>query len=272
MTYCEEEELVTNTIGRHFWIYKNDSFYHQRIANAGPYQKHNLMRLRDLAPNARTILDVGMNIGMNTIEYATWAKKVISFEPTPQTFDMARRNIELAQAQTDADMKKRWYYDCSCKLVAEIEIHNIGLGETAGKFDLIVQRNNAGQNHLESTKVKKREPKVEPIKVSVEVKTIDSLNFTDVDIIKIDTEGFEFPVVKGAEKTILSQLPVVQVEMIESQLKRFDYTAQDVYDWFLARDFVITLSDGSIAPNKWQKVPKKVERFFIHKSKMNTLV
>lgn len=66
-----EEELVTNTIGRQFWIYKNDSFYQQRIAGAGPYQKQNLLQLRRLVPNPRTILDVGMNIAMNTIEYAT---------------------------------------------------------------------------------------------------------------------------------------------------------------------------------------------------------
>ena len=69
MSYTEE--LVTNSIGRQYWIYKDDAFYQQRIANAGPYQKQNLLRLRELKPNARTILDVGMNIGMNTIEYST---------------------------------------------------------------------------------------------------------------------------------------------------------------------------------------------------------
>ena len=43
-----EEDLVINTVGRKFWIYKNDSFYQQRIAGAGPYQGANLKRLRDL--------------------------------------------------------------------------------------------------------------------------------------------------------------------------------------------------------------------------------
>ena len=70
------ESLVTNTHGRQYWIYTDDVFYQQRIADAGPYQKKNLLRLRDLKPNARTVIDVGANIGMNTIEYATWAKEV----------------------------------------------------------------------------------------------------------------------------------------------------------------------------------------------------
>ena len=42
MSYTEE--LVTNSIGREYWIYKDDAFYQQRIANAGPYQKQNLLR------------------------------------------------------------------------------------------------------------------------------------------------------------------------------------------------------------------------------------
>ena len=40
------ESLVTNTHGRQYWIYTDDVFYQQRIANAGPYQKKNLLRLR----------------------------------------------------------------------------------------------------------------------------------------------------------------------------------------------------------------------------------
>jgi hypothetical protein len=101
------ESLVTNTHGRQFWIYTDDIFYQQRIANAGPYQKKNLIRLRDLKPNARTVIDVGANIGMNTIEYATWAKEVHSFEPTPQTYSMLTRTVALAQAQGSS--AKGWY-------------------------------------------------------------------------------------------------------------------------------------------------------------------
>ena len=270
----EEEELVTNRIGRKFWIYKNDSFYQQRIALGGPFQQHNLRRLRDLVPNARIVLDIGMNIGMNTIEYATWAKKVIGFEPTPQTFDMANRSIELAKQQTDDDLKKGWYPNssnlngyASCKIIADIETNLMGLGDTEGSFKLHLKKNNAGQNHLDPTKIIKS--KVIPETIDVNVKTVDSFNFSEVDIIKIDTEGFEFYVIKGAEKTILIELPVIQVEMIEAQFKRFNTSSQEICDWFTDRDFIITLSDGTVVGKEWSKVKNKIERFFIHKSKFN---
>ena len=223
MSYTEE--LVTNSIGREYWIYKNDAFYQQRIANAGPYQKQNLLRLRELKPNARTVIDVGMNIGMNTIEYATWAKDVHGFEPTPQTFDMALRNIVLAKAQTDSNMIKPWYlngsavfngkFGASLEVTGNINTYNNGLGDKPGQFEMLIKKDNAGHNHIENIDIplpsgKQRRRTVQPPKVTVDVKTLDSYNFQDVDIIKIDTEGYEFPVVMGAENTIVTQRPIVQ--------------------------------------------------------------
>ena len=63
--------LITNNIGRQYWLWDSDSFYTQRL-RAGPYQKQNLLHLRELCPNPRTILDIGMNIGMNT-----WRKELM---------------------------------------------------------------------------------------------------------------------------------------------------------------------------------------------------
>lgn len=283
MPQAYREELVKNTIGRRYWIYKDDSFYQQRIAGAGPYQKQNLLRLRRLVPTPRTILDIGMNIGMNSIEYSTWAKVVHGFEPTPQTYSMALRNIGLAKEQTDDDMPKGWWPDesrptgwGSCKVSADIHTHNIGLGDKPGQFEILIKKNNAGHNHIENIDVplpsgRSRYRKVEPEKVTVEVRTVDSFGFNDVDIIKVDTEGYEFPVVKGAEQTIMACKPVVQLEMVEGQPERFGFTCQEIYDWFLERDFAITLSDGTDAGTEWRHFPKKMERFFIHKSRKDLL-
>ena len=268
------EELVLNTYGRQYWIYKDDAFYQQRIAGAGPYQLQNLKRLRELKPNARTIIDVGMNIGMNTIEYSTWGKEVHGFEPTPQTYSMAIKNIALAEAQTDVDELKTWHIDNAFETTGKINTYNNGLGDKPGSFEILIKKDNAGHNHIENIHVplpsgRERKRTVEPEKVTVEVKTLDSYNFKDVDIIKVDTEGYEFPVVIGAEQTIVTQKPIVQLEMVHGQPERFGYSCQDIYDWFLERDFVITLADGTDAGTEWEHFTKKMERFFIHKSLLN---
>lgn len=289
MSYIQyDEDQVENTVGRKFYIYKNDSFYQQRIAGAGPYQGANLKRLRDLCPNARTVIDVGMNIGMNTIEYATWAKDVHGFEPTPQTYDMAIRNIDYAKTQTREHFMKGWYKLAngwaSMVVTGDIHTYREALGPDAGKTEIVVRPNNAGHNHIDNSDRPRwtgrkwiprteKHNKVEYEKIPVEIRTLDSYNLKDVDIIKIDVEGFEYDVLLGSIKTIEKWRPVVQVEMVYGQPHRFGHTVHDILKYFEDRDYVMTLSDGSILPMEWvQKkqgkempVKGKMDRFFVPK-------
>ena len=46
----------------------------------------------------------------------------------------------------------------------------------------------------------------------IPVKTLDSYDLTNVDVIKIDVEGFEVPVIEGARETILYNKPWIQIE------------------------------------------------------------
>lgn len=268
-----QEQLVSNTYGRKYWIYENDSFYQQRIANAGPYQKQNLIALRKLVPHARTILDVGMNIGMNSIEYATFADTVHGFEPTPQTYDMAIRNIALNQG---LGTTRNWFekHDENANMVTSgvINTHNLGLGDAQGQFEILIKKDNAGHNHIDNIHVptksgKARVRKVEPPKVIINVETLDSFNFSGVDIIKVDTEGYEFPVVLGAEATIMRERPIVQLEMVEGQPERFGYSCQEILDWFTTRDYDVYLSDGTNVNGEWAWVRHKMERFFVPKER-----
>ena len=51
------------------------------------------------------------------------------------------------------------------------------------------------------------------------MRTLDSYNFTDVDIIKIDVEGYEVPLLHGAKQTILSNRPWIQIEANKAGLR-----------------------------------------------------
>jgi FkbM family methyltransferase len=268
------EELVTNTHGRQYWIYKDDSFYQQRIANAGPYQKKNLIRLRELRPNARTIIDVGANIGMNSIEYATWADTVHAFEPTPQTYSMLERNIDLAEGQANA---KGWFPSAGgvadSTVSGKIHCHKYALSSSAGQSQIIIKKDNAGHNYLDNLHLPTRTGQIrtrptEPPTEHVEMRTLDSFGFEDVDIIKVDVEGHEFDVVLGAEQTITKYRPIVQLEMVEHQPIRFNWNCQQIYDWFYERDYVPTLSTGKPAGRLWHKFPREMERFFIPKEEL----
>jgi len=99
--------------------------------------------------------------------------------------------------------------------------------------------------------------------VGVPQKTLDSYNYTDVDIIKIDVEGYELQVLEGATNTIAQNRPIVQIECVETQPRAFGKTIQDLMDYFNSRNYVITTADGKIQPKEFVYVKKMMDRFMI---------
>lgn len=260
--------LITNKIGRQYWLWDSDSFYTQRL-QAGPYQKQNLLHLRHLCPKPRTVLDIGMNIGMNTIEYATFAEKVVGFEPVPTTYQIAVDNIALnAQHQ---DPTKGWFNDgagwASLLPTGQIQTENVALGPIAGTVEMHIKKND-GHNRVSNDGYSTPTGKTVKAntgyqRVSVPQHTLDSYHFENVDIIKIDVEGYELEVLKGADQTIANNRPIVQVECVETQPRAFGSKIQDLFDYFTSRNYVITTADGIIRGPEWCYVKKMMDRFMI---------
>jgi len=47
---------------------------------------------------------------------------------------------------------------------------------------------------------------------NIQITTLDSFEFTNIDFIKIDVEGYQLKVIKGAEQTILKHKPYILIE------------------------------------------------------------
>lgn len=277
------KELIHNRMGRLYWVTKGDALYVQRFAREnGPYQGRNLKFLRRIKPNARTIVDVGMNVANNTMEYATWAKTVHGFEPFPDTYKLATENILLNQ---NVELKGR-YWDtrnvktvhdpnhadgwwklpngtfASLELTGRIVTHNEGLGETAGQMQMEHHPNNAGHNCILT---EERKAKTKYSLHTVQVNTLDSHKFEEVDIIKIDCEGYEYPILKGAEQTIKNSRPVVQLEIVPAQCAKFGYTPDDIWDFFINKigNYGVYDFRGKRLPDHWQQIKGVMDRFFV---------
>jgi len=261
--------LITNKIGRQMWVWDSDSFYTQRL-RAGPYQKQNLLHLRELCPNPRKIIDIGMNIGMNTWEYATFGQEVIGFEPVPTTYQVALDNIALNINHQDSNLGWWKLPDgtwASLLPTAKITTHNVALGPTAGTVEMHIKKND-GHNRVSNDGYSTVTGKAVKVntgyqRVSVPQLTLDSYNYTDVDIIKIDVEGYELQVLDGATQTIANNRPIVQIECVETQPRAFGRTIQDLMDYFNSRNYVITTADGVVKPKEWVYTKKMMDRFMI---------
>ena len=126
----------------------------------------------------RTAIDIGAWKGPWTTWWSSKVKTIEAFEPNPDIFPNLKQNTNKLK-------------NCT--------IHNTALGDTTGKVSMQYETH-TGTCH------------VKDYNGSINLRTLDSYNFQNVDIIKIDVEGFEIPVLNGAKQTILSQRPWIKIE------------------------------------------------------------
>ena len=74
--------------------------------------------------------------------------------------------------------------------------------------------------------------------ITVPLRTLDSFNFKNVGLIKIDTEGYEVPVLLGAERTIKENKPrlIIEVHRVykKKKMKRIiEILARHGYIWII---------------------------------------
>ncbi len=124
--------------------------------------------------NWRVCLDIGSNIGQWTRPLANKFRSVICFEPNPNFRECFTKNIK-------EDNVVLWPYGLS-------------------------DRSHSANQDFNSTVLNEGEGDIKCI-------PLDSYNFSDVDFVKIDVDGFEIPLLKGARKTLTNNSPVINIEM-----------------------------------------------------------
>ena len=160
--------------GDSFWVRYSDHNQPTFLENAGNGQKWQRDTALKYVKSFRLCLDIGSNIGQWTRPLSKKFEKVICFEPNKNFIECFNKNI------TENN----------------VVLYNYGLSD---------KEHTAKQEG--STTILKNEPG------DVECKTLDSFNFTDVDLIKIDVDGFELQCVKGAVQTLIDNNPVLNIEM-----------------------------------------------------------
>ena len=140
-----------------------------------------------------TIIDIGAWWGPWTLYWQPYANRIEVFEPNIKMLPLLENNISNFK---NCVLHKTALGSKKCKVSRGYESHS-------------------GTNH------------VTDFDGDVDVNTLDSYNFSDVDVIKIDVEGFEIEVLKGAEKTIKSCKPLIQIEG-NSSGKRYGVSKKDM--------------------------------------------
>jgi FkbM family methyltransferase len=136
-----------------------------------------------------TVIDVGANVGALTVAMARLVGptgRVIAFEPQPETASLLERNA----AQNGLD---------------NVEIHRCAAGDKLREVIAMPNLAEVGHKNYGGVALGKGER-------SVTTETIDDMKLESVSFIKIDVEGMERQVIKGARETIKRCRPFLYVE------------------------------------------------------------
>jgi len=178
-------------------------------------------QLRKFALPGSTAVDAGVLWGSLTFVLSDAVGPtghVHSFEPQPWCYEGVKKTI-----QHNSQLQ---FHDKTT-----INLHNVALSDKIGKMGFCAD--GTGSSNIISDSfmntVKGRFACAMPRKkdgaatniLPVDVKTMDSFGLTNVSCIKIDVEGHEVSVIKGALNTIKTFRPAVVVEIKEKNLEEF---------------------------------------------------
>lgn len=179
-------------------------------------------------------VDIGANVGHFTLLAASCNAEVYSFEPIPATFKKLEANIMLNKLS--------------------INLNNLGIGE---KTDYLYFTQNLGVMNRVEFKENENTVKVKTIR-------LDDFPFKKKPtFIKIDVEGFEWFVLKGAENVLAStELKYVLIE-INNSGRKFSIDNEQIHSYLLQKGF---------SPYCYNYDSKQLERIDSYrKDKFNTL-
>jgi FkbM family methyltransferase len=155
-------------------------------------------------------IDAGAYLGFHSIHMARHFGQVYSFEPQTEMFEMLCANI-LINGMKNIKAFNNALYERECYMrIAPASMQEIAVPYKDATVDYDRIGNAAALAFA---------PADEESVSSIRGLTIDSLNLENVGLIKIDTQGCEFHVLKGAAKTIERCRPVIIFEH-ELQLAR----------------------------------------------------
>lgn len=195
---------------------KNRLVLNDRPAYQGKKQQ---LALYHCAPERRrTMIDCGAHIGLWSYNFAHWFNAIEAFEPVEAHRECFRQNMGNRPSPS---------------------LHPYALGDREDMVTIRVNPVSSGDSWVKG-------------KGTVPMKTLDSFGFEDVDFIKVDAEGYEEFILRGAEFTLKHWKPVVCVEQKRDMAVKFGLKPMGAVQYLIGLGYKVV---GEISGDYIMKVP-----------------
>lgn len=174
-------------------LFLSDDYFERKILDKISNYKSGIIKKHVM--DGEAILDIGANIGNHTLFYCNemGATNVYAFEPLLPTYMILKENIRINN------------------LNDKVKLYNYALGEQSGRaIEHIYNLENIGGTAINSNE-----------DGDIQLIAFDEIEIKEkVCFMKIDVEGFEFNVLKGARRFFEKMHPIIHIEIMKDNYER----------------------------------------------------
>lgn len=208
--------IVSGVLGMKFILYPDNKWPIRWTIQGSAYKKE-YSAIAKLVKMGDTAFDIGSHVGMIAIylgKIVGEKGKIYCFEPFPISFERLKNNIYINNFNN-------------------IQLNNLAISDSVGIADFYYQPNDFQLNSLGkvSDGIKRLDHNIK-----VETNTIDNYceknNINKINFIKIDTEGYEYNVLLGAEKMLHSKnIDIIQFEISKTPLESIGRNPAEIVEY-----------------------------------------
>ncbi len=180
----------------------------------GTYEMGTLDIIERYLPEDGVFIDVGANIGLMSLVAALRIGEngqVIAFEPSRKTREIANHNIEINNLEDKITLMSS---ALGAKKEKKLLFDNLDINRGAAS---LVKGKESGEGE------------------EIEITTLDSdYSQQKIDVLKIDVEGYELEVLKGAVEILRRKKPPVLIVECTEETEHQDFSRADLFDFILS--------------------------------------
>lgn len=218
--------------------------FHLDITKNIKYDRLTRKLLKKHLKKNQNCIDVGCHKGEILeimLKYANQGKH-FAFEPIPYLFEKLKTKYRNKAA-----------------------IFPYALSDKQGESSFFLVKNAPAYSGIKKRRYDIKNPEFEKIKVKLQ--TLDECipSSTKIDFIKIDVEGGEFGVIKGAKKLLQNNKPIILFECGKGGSDYYDTTPSEFYHFLKTIDFKIYLIKDYLKNKKWLDIDSFKDYFETNK-------
>jgi len=193
---------------------------HDAIADAVPW----MVKIEDRLPKGGIYFDVGAFRGITAQWFASRADKVYAFEPMPENAESIRKVLKV-------------------RALGNVSVHELAVSDSSGSAKLNVHQVK-GHNSLGTVTTSRY-----LYTITVPTTTLDEFaeqhGIERIDFLKIDVEGFEPEVLRGARRLLAARkIGLMIFEVNKPILASMSKSLRSIYELLSAHSYAVADLDG----------------------------